>query len=218
MLVFFIIILVLFLIIYLLALIVYLSTIEIEIKRLEIEKKQKEKPEINDIIIRAYLKIGKIKYFRITINKEKLEKLNYKNKNLLQTRKQYFNSNYKLKINLEKLDFNLELGSENIIALTYIVTLLNIFISIFLGKIANKINSKDYQYRITPIKTKEIYFNLSINCIFSIKIANIINVVLKKRGKNDDGTSNRIFDGNSYEQYRRHGRCKYNNRRTYIYR
>ena len=223
------------LITYLLAFIVYLSTIKIEINKLEIEKEKdkKQKIKVQDFRINIYLMLGKFRFLKIKINKEKLEnnkmlnfnklkerisKINIKSSDLIKNRKQFFRNTKELEINLEKLKVNLNLGIENIVILTYIVALLDILLSIFLIKKANKISSNDYQYKITPYKSKEIYFNLSINCIISIKIANIINIVLKKRGKENDGTSDRIFNGNSYEQYTRYGGRQYNNRRTYIYR
>ena len=233
MLVFFIIIL----IIYLLAFLVYISTIKIEIDTLKIEKEQIKKLRINDFKIKLYLVIGKLKWLKLEISKEKLENSknvnlekiikkissldvidNLKGRELFKNRNIVFEALKDAKIKLERLNLNATIGLDNIIILTYLVAILDIILSIRLAKRANKISNKDYKYKITPYKTKEIYFNLSINCIISIKIANIINIVLKKRGKENDRTSNRVFNGNSHEQYTRYGGRKYHNRGTYIYR
>ena len=222
-------------ILYLLSLIIYLSKIKIEIDTLKIEKNKILK--INDFKIKLYLVIGKLKWLKLEISKEKLENSknvnlekiikkissldvidNLKGRELFKNRNIVFEALKDAKIKLERLNLNATIGLDNIIILTYLVAILDIILSIRLAKKANKISSKDYQYKIIPYKTKEIYFNLSINCIISIKIANIINIVLKKRGKENDRTSNRVFNGNSHEQYTRYGGRKYHNRRANIYR
>ena len=83
--------------------------------------------------------------------------------------------------------------------LSAIVALLDIIISIELAKNANNTSISNYNYIITPKQTSKFYLKLSINCIIAFKIANIINIIIKKRGNKYAGTSNRIFNGNCYE-------------------
>ena len=83
--------------------------------------------------------------------------------------------------------------------LSAIVALLDIIISIELAKNANNTSISNYNYIITPKQTSKFYLKLSINCIIALKIANIINIIIKKRGNKYAGTSNRIINGNCYE-------------------
>ena len=47
--------------------------------------------------------------------------------------------------------------------------------------------------------TNKFYLKISINCIINIKIANIINMIIKNRSEvKYERTSNRIANGNSY--------------------
>ena len=72
-----------------------------------------------------------------------------------------------------------------------------------------------YNYVIKPLQTDRFYLKLSINCIIRIKIANIINMIIKNRSEEkNERTSNRSFNGNYHEQYTRYGRCKHYYRST----
>ena len=223
--------LVMLLILYILTIIIYFSKIKIEINTFQIEKEQKL--IIKDFKIKLFLVFGKLKWLKLEISKQKLdrskkynlkkikEKLSsfkIKGTDLSKDTKKSLEVLKSLRIDLDSFKLIATIGLNSIITLSYLVAILDIIFSVFLTKNANRINNKEYKYVITPYKTSKVYLNLSINCIFNVKTANIINIILKKRGKKDGGASNRVLNGNSHEQYTRHGRCKYNNRRTNIYR
>ena len=196
MLVFFIIIISFLLFINILAIALCFSKIKIEINTLNLKISGSD-----DFKIKVSLVLGNLKLFKIIINKENLpnSKLlkNVKLKDFNKNNKDFFEIINIIKI--EYLNLKAEIGLVNIIALSYVTTILNILISIVLAKKGNINNIDNYKYKIIPCNNKEILFNLSINCIFSIDFVNIINIFLKKRGKSYGRTPNRVFNGNCYE-------------------
>ena len=201
MLVFFIIILSL----YFLGFLLFISTIKIEIDTFKLEKNKTTK--VKDFKIKLYLVVGKIKWLKIEISKEKLEKSknvnlkkliekvsnlsiinNLKGKDLFKNRSIILESIKSTKIKLERLILNANIGLDNIVILTYLIAILDIILSIHLAKRANSVNNKDYNYIITPYQIKNLYLKLSINCIISIKVTNIIKTIIwhKKSLKKED--------------------------------
>lgn len=172
--------------------VVYFSTIKLEIDTLELDNLQKIK--INDFNIKVYLELfNKIKWFKISINKEKIEKIKKVNLNKLVEKilnleifKELKNANFiqkegiiakalkKSGIKIERFNLKAEIGLENIIVLSYLVAILNIAIGIWLAKEANSIQGEKYKYIIKPINVKRFYLNVSVNSILFVKISNII--------------------------------------------
>lgn len=210
------------------SILIYISNIVIEIDILKITSQKKI--NIDDFKMKIYFVLGKrFKWFKLEINKEKLEKLKKKNLNkisnlkiikeiedtgIIKNRNIIKDIIKGLNLKLEKINIDSELGLPNIILLSFLVAILNITIGIGLLKYSQNINGDDYKYSINPLNTNKFHLKLSINCIISIKIANIINMIIKKRSEKNEGTSNRIVNGNCNEQYSRYGRCKYNYRRA----
>ena len=217
MLVFFIILITLILII----LLIYLSGIKIQVEEIEIERRNKIK--INDFKINIYFMLfNKIKIIKIGINKEKIEKVNFsklsekiKEKNIKPDSKVMMKGLKELNIKTESLNIKAKFGLSNAVIMAYLVAIINIVLSILFAKLANGYKNENYNYVIKPLQTEKFYLKLSINCIISIKIANIISMIIKNRSEvKDERTSNRGFDGNCYEQYTRYGRCKHYYRST----
>lgn len=211
--------------------IIFFSSIKVEIDTLKIDNK--EKLRVNDFKIKFYLVLGKkIKWAKMEITKEKLGNMNKANLDKLLTKitnlkifKDLKNTGFIKKrgiiskaikdsnLQLERLDLKADIGLSSIIALSYLVAIIDIIISINLAKRANNLNYNNFKYTITPHQTKKFNLKLSINCIISVKIANIISTIIKKRSEDKNvRTSNRIINGNSHEQYPRYDRCRYNYR------
>lgn len=177
----------------------YFSTIKVEIDTLEIDNLQKTK--INSFNIKIYLVFfNKIKWLKISINKEKIEKIKKVNLNKLIEKilnleifKQLKNANFiqkegiiakalkKSKINIERLNLKAEIGLDNIIALSYLVAVLDIALGIALARRASSIKEEKYKYVIKPIQTKKFYLSISLNSIICVKVSNIIKIIIRKK-------------------------------------
>lgn len=177
----------------------YFSTIKVEIDTLEIDNLQKAK--INSFNIKIYLVFfNKIKWLKISINKEKIEKIKKVNLNRLIEKilnleifKQLKNANFiqkegiiakalkKSKINIERLNLKAEIGLDNIIVLSYLVAVLDIALGIALARRASSIKEEKYKYVIEPIQTKKFYLSISLNSIICVKVSNIIKIIIRKK-------------------------------------
>ncbi len=213
--------LVFFIVIVLFCLIVYFSKITIEVEELKIDTR--EKRNNFDYTIKVYLILGeKLKWLKLKINKEKTKKLkkskvlkkiekskkfeNLKNKSFKQNKKIVQDIIKNIKIKLEKLQIKATIGLNNIILLSYLVAILDIIFSILLLKYSENLQKNNYNYEINPNQTNKSYLKISINCIISIKIANIINMIIKKRSEvKNERTSYRSFNGNCNAKYPRYG-------------
>lgn len=182
-----------------LSLMLYFSSIKVEIDTLKIEKL--EKININDFKLKIYLVLfDKLKWIKIKISKEKMKNMKKANINKFLERisnlkvvKSFKNTNFikkggmiskaikVSKTKIEKLDLNAEIGIENIIILSYLVAILDIIVGISLAKRAKDMEEEKYKYIITPRKTRKLYLKLSINCIVSVKISNIIKNMIKSK-------------------------------------
>lgn len=217
MLVFFIILIILILI----CALIYLSGIKIQIDNIEIERRDKIK--INDFRINIFfLLFNKIKLIKIRIDKEKLEKIDFgkikdkiEKKNIKPNKKMIEKDVKNLKLEVESVNVKARIGLSNAIFMAYLVAIINIILSIVFTKISIGQRKENYSYVIKPLQTDKFYLKISINCIIKIKIANIINMIIKNRSEGKhERTSNRGLNGNYYEQHTRYGRCKHYNRST----
>lgn len=189
-------------IIIILNILIYFSTIKLEIDTLEINNLEKIK--INDFNIKIYLEfLSKIKWFKFSISKEKIEKIKKTNLNKLlekilnlQIIKKLKNVRFikkekiivkaikEARITVERLNLNAEIGLENMLILCYLVAILDIIIGISLAKKASSMKEEEYNYIIKPIKTKKLYLKISVNTIINIKISNIIKNIIKYKKLN----------------------------------
>ena len=185
-----------FLIITLIAFILVLSNIKIQIEKLHISNIPRE-PKIVFISKISIFLFNKFKIFEIKIDKQKIRNL-FKNKKI-NVKKLRDNNIVKLmknyKIDIEKLNIEGYFGLEDAAYTSYIISFINTVIPIFLSKRIYKYNQKECKYVITPVYINQNIVNLEINCIISIKIVHIINILLKllKKGrvKKYERTSNR---------------------------
>ena len=93
------------------------------------------------------------------------------------------------------------MGTQNAAFTAMIVSFINIITSILVSN--NKNKKINYFLKIDPIYQNQNIVNLQFNCIISLKIVNIINIIyiLKKKGRVDknERTSNRRSYAYSYE-------------------
>lgn len=192
------------LIVAVLALIIYSSSIETKIKNLHVKSKNSREKELNNsnILIEISLKIGRIKWFKVKINKEKMTKIYEKTKkfeikNIKMTknienkfknimkevvedkkeRKSLIKSFSDSKINIKELKTELYLGTEDPIITSYLVALTSIIISNILPHLKIK-TLKDIKYKVKPVYEQRNMYELKLNTTFEIEIKSIVNIIL----------------------------------------
>ena len=194
-----------FLILIAVFIIIVLSTIKFEIVDFELSNIIQITPKNYKIKLSFYL-FGKIKLFSFKLNSERARKMyskmNIEKFDIEKGRKlltiKNINILKKLNIRLDYLDLELDLGLEDVILTTELITLISIVISNILPQIISKYIPNKYRYKIMPIYINKNAYYIKLNCIFQLKIVHIINIIYiyLKKGKSDknEWTSNRRFD------------------------
>lgn len=195
----------LFLIVFLEIIVISLR-FEFEIENFSYSNMLNKTPDNFCIKVRIYI-FNKIKFLEIKLDNQKLKKIYSKQKvEKIDTKKMMKRLpksnkeklNLLKKINLQKLDLNFEIGSIDIMLTTSIIPILSSFLSYFLVKAGNR----NCKYRIMPIYVESFVYKIDLNCIFSLKMIHIINImwlILRKRDDKNGRTSNRRFNAYSYE-------------------
>lgn len=194
-----------FLILIAVFIIIVLSTIKFEIVDFELSNIIQITPKNYKIKLSFYL-FGKIKLFSFKLNSERARKMyskmNIEKFDIEKGRKlltiKNINILKKLNTRLDYLDLELDLGLEDVILTTELITLISIVISNILPHIISKYIPNKYRYKIMPIYINKNAYYIKLNCIFQLKIVHIINIIYiyLKKGKSDknEWTSNRRFD------------------------
>lgn len=187
-----------------------LSTMKLEIKDFIYDSTKPKSKKISQykIIIRLKL-FNKLTWIKIKITKEQIAKAisNKLVKRIMLKRMEKFKENKnievkklkvlkKLNINIDKLKLYIKIDTPSTTATTTITTLIATVISIFLAKTASTNNMNNYKYKIQPTFYMQNLLKICIDCIISLKMVHIINIIyiLKKKrsvNKYDKRTSNR---------------------------
>ena len=170
-----------------------LSNTKLEIKKLHISNAQ-EKLKVDFILNIGIYFLNKVKIVKFTID-------NYKASNLLRAGKLDINKfkqnnsiNKDIIKGIKRDDFTIEylklegyFSTFNAVLSSWIYGIINAIIPIL---IARKLEG-DYINNLEFFNTTENKININLNCIISIKMANIINILhyLKKKGGKDNGKS-----------------------------
>lgn len=166
--------------------------------------------DLKVVISLAFL--NKINILKITVNKEKLDRLEHNKyvrkiadkiqENLIKDYKYMHNFEQKsikeiLKISkyfrLNNIEIDMKLGTEDAVFTSFAVTTISIIITFF---IARKI--ENIKYNVRPVYIDEIYLNLSIKCIISIKVVHIINIIKELKRKDRDKKNGRPLNRRTY--------------------
>ena len=198
-------------------LVILTSKLDIRIINLIIDSQSKK--HINDryeIIIKLKI-FGNIPILKFTLNKSRLKKIKQSrkmNEKVKQLEKDIIQNKNKLDVQIikglkefskniymEKLDLEIELGTENAFLTSMLVAIFSSILSIGFSKI--RVREKNIVYEIKPVYKNENSIKIEISGIFQIKLIHIINTiyVLNKKGgrKNHERTSNRRSYDYSYE-------------------
>ena len=201
----------------LLALAVLTSKLDIRIINLIIDSQRKK--HINDryeIIIKLKI-FENIPILKFTLNKNKVkkiqqslkmnEKVKQLEKDILENKNKFDKKmvqglkEFSKNIYIEKLDLEIEFGTENAFLTSMLVAFFSSILSIVFSKI--RVREKNIVYEIEPVYRNENSIKIEISGIFQIKLIHIINTiyVLNKKGgrKNHERTSNRRSYDYSYE-------------------
>lgn len=156
--------------------------------------------------------LNKINILKITIDKEKVKKIEH-NENVRKIAKKLQEKlikEYKTTYNFDKksvkeilavlkyfklsdTEIDVKIGTENAIFTSFLVTTISLIITFF---IARKVEHT--RYVVLPVYINENYLNLSIKCIISIKLVHIINIIKQFKRKDRDKKNGRSFNRRSY--------------------
>lgn len=204
----------------LITIILLFSKIKINVNKfnyLSINPKNR-KTDYNIIIQLIILK--KFPILEIKFNKNniiKIEKIKRKIKNKFETfdfteiekdkeiKKKILEIIKKLKIDIDKINLNIEIGTENAVLTSFIIPIVATLVTYILRtNIKNNfIKSEENKFKIKPIYYNQNLLNILFSGIFEIEMIHIINIIcilIKKEGvKEYERTSNRRTYGYSYE-------------------
>lgn len=194
-------------------------TSKLDIKMINLIIDSQSKKHINDryeIIIKLKV-FGNLPILKFTLNKSRLrkikqsrkmnEKVKQLEKDIIQNRNKFDKNmmkglkEFSKNIYMEKLDLQIELGTENAFLTSMFVAFFSSILSIIFSRI--HVREKNIVYEIEPVYRNENSIKIEISGIFQIKLIHIINTiyVLNKKGgrKNHERTSNRRSYDYSYE-------------------
>ena len=190
------------------SLLIIFTEIKIHIKNLNLKAENKEIYLNKDYkVIIKFCIFNKINYFKISIDKTKInsqkakKSLNKIERKIIKDRKIKnikFKSIFKI-LKLKKLNFKLEIGTENAALTAICIGVISTFLSMLVGNLAYSI--KDINWKIDPVYNYGNLLNLEFNCIFSLKLIHIINTIyeIRKEGDKYARTSNRKDSEHVYE-------------------
>ena len=196
---------------------IILSTLKIKISNLEasnitnVKEKSLKNPNKKAQVNISFCLFNYIKWFGLKLDEKKFNKMyekiklgkidlkkleqDFKLRDLLQLKK--------LKAEIEYLNLELKIGTEDVILTSFIVAVISTLISIILPYLIKRYQKDKYYYKILPLYNNNAY-EIKFDCIINIKLVHIINILyyqFKKGRKKNDGkrTSNRRSYGYSYE-------------------
>lgn len=186
------------------------SKIQIQIVNLKFSSEKPRHINSNYQIIIKLLIFKKIPVFKVSITKNKLEKVKLKEKvqqvnwQKLQStnlEKDALKAIKELKLDVKNINLNIELGTENACFTSILVPAISTAISIWLGR---KIKNYENQiFIIKPVYLNQNFVNILISGIFEVKMKHIISmlyVLNEKEGvRKYERTSNRRAYDYSYE-------------------
>lgn len=192
----------------LLILMIYISKLEIDIENLCMNNINKRKNN-EQIVVNISLKIYKCRWIHFRLNKDKManlyakiKKSEYKNrisskmiKDMMTKETKIILENQELKgkildtkIELDKFNANISLGTEDYILTSYVVAIVAIIISNILPHVIKNREKnilKRVKYRVLPIYQPKNIYKVELSTILSIKISHLTQIayMLKKVNK-----------------------------------
>lgn len=197
----------------LIVLIIFLVFSRIRIEVINFKFSSQTKRHINKdykVIIKLCI-LKKIPILKVNITKTKLEKMKIKEKiknidfKIIQNKNKFDKNAIKAikksNININKINLNLEIGTENATLTSVIVPAISTILAILLSRKIE--NPKNQLFIIQPVYINQNLINMLFSGIFEMKMIHIINIIYilnRKKGVNKhERTSNRRSYDYSYE-------------------
>lgn len=182
---------------------------EIEIENFKYSNYKKQIPDNFIVKFRIFI-LNNLKIIQIKLNKEKIKQIYSKQKlekidakKLMKKLPKGYKEKIKILeiINLKKVNLYLEIGTEDVMITTMFIPILATTLSIIFSKTSNPQNC---YYKLQPIYIDKNIYKINLNCIISIKVIHIINImwrILRKRDDINERTSNRGSYAYRYGQH-----------------
>ena len=189
--------------------ILILSTIQVETKNLRFDSTRPKKEKLLNYLFIVRLKLfNKITWLKFNISKSKISKakegkLYKKTINKIEKFKEIEKFKIedikvlkKLNIKIDKLKLNIKIDTKDIATTVLLTTIISTIIAIVLSKTTTRYEKEKYEYKVEPIFCMRNLLKICIDCIISLKMVHIINIIyiLKKKrsvNKYDKRTSHR---------------------------
>lgn len=194
----------------LLILMIYKSKLEIDIENLCMSNINKRKNN-EQIVVNISLKIYKCRWIHFKLNKDKManvyakiKKSEYKNrisskmiKDMIAKETKIILENQELKgkildtkVELDKFNANISLGTEDYILTSYVVAIVAIIIANILPHVIKETEQdilKRVNYKVLPIYQPQNIYKVALSTTLNIKISHLIQIayMLKKANKED---------------------------------
>ena len=197
----------LFILIVFLLLIIF-SKIRIEVINFKFSSQWKRHINKDYKVIIKLCILSKIPILKINITKTKLEKLKIKEKikdidlKIIENRNKFDKDLIRaINLDIDKINLNIELGTENASLTSIVVPAISTILAILLRQKIEKFENQIFI--VKPIYMNQNLINIVLSGIFEIKMIHIINIIYilnKKEGvKRYERTSNRRSYGYGYE-------------------
>ena len=200
----------LFILIVFLLLIIF-SKIRIEVINFKFSSQWKRHINKDYKVIIKLCILSKISILKINITKTKLEKLKIKEKikdidlKIIENRNKFdkdlIRAIKEINLDIDKINLNIELGTENASLTSIVVPAISTILAILLRQKIEKFENQIFI--VKPIYINQNLINIVLSGIFEIKMIHIINIIYilnKKEGvKRYERTSNRRSYGYGYE-------------------
>lgn len=190
--------------------------IKIELTDIKISSNKKEHIDKNYEIKFIIYTLKKIPIFKLTINNKKIKKIMENKKimskikeqetKIIENRKNIDKETIKalknIKIQVEKINLKILIGTENASLTAFIVPVISTIIAITLREQIKKYN-ENQKFLIQPIYINQNLINIECSGIFEIEMIHIINTICivnkKRKGDKNERTSNRRSYDYGYE-------------------
>ena len=187
------------------------SRIRIEVINFKFSSQTKRHIKKDYKVIIKLCILKKIPTLKVNITKTKLEKMKIKEKiknidfKIIQNKNKFDKNAIKAikksNININKINLNLEIGTENATLTSVIVPAISTILAILLSRKIE--NPKNQLFIIQPVYINQNLINIVFSGIFEMKMIHIINIIYilnRKKGVNKhERTSNRRSYDYSYE-------------------
>lgn len=185
-------------------LLIAFSSIKLNIKKANIsnfDKGIKRRKIEKDFLIYVELHLfGKIKIARLRLKEELFQKVKVQaekqdiSKDVKKLREMNIKELIKkLKVKVEVLNIEAQIGIEDVILTSSVVTA----ISVFLGVVLRNMNHDDLYYNIMPVYQFGNVIDIKFNCLISVKVIHIVKVIyilLKEKKSKKDKLQSAIYN------------------------